>query len=169
MPNETPELTPRDVDHIMADWQDEAYHRELAEREAAHDSDASTDKLLGMVREDKERVVTERPKPVFEIPPDAKVSLDSKREEYGREFDRLSAQGIFTSAQIREKLAKQGLHPIQTAEEIEAHEVARIASNAGSLHTEKPSKPKTSKRRSLGPSQLDIADGDKRVESQYDQ
>lgn len=167
MSNETDhfELKPHDVDHILATWQDESYLKHLSDREAAHESNEITDRMF----EESDKLAAQRaaetPRPdpiVFEIPATAQKKLEANAQDFSDDYDRLDGQGQFTSAQIRESLAKG----LKTPEEIEAEEIRRISAHASKVHKPRVSKPTTLKRQ-LGPTQREIADSDKRVEAAY--
>ena len=141
-----PEPTDREIDEaVQQDKADQVYadqerHRQLIE---------STERMLDMVQADEaERQAAQEPTPdpVFDIPPDAQAKIDNDARTFSEAYDRLDEQGMYTHAQIVDKLAKQGIKQPKTAEEIEAAETTSIASHASEMHGPKNSKSKTLRR-----------------------
>lgn len=93
----------------------------------------------------------------FVIPESAAIDLKLAVRAIERDYDRLDAQGIYTSEEIRKKLGGVALSP----EDIESQEIAEISKRAG-----QGGRPKRD-RRKLGPHQQNVADGRKRVEDTY--
>lgn len=109
----------------------------------------------------------------FPIPQDVQDKLNTKREERNAEFDRLDSMGIFTTGEIQDKLREQFGTLDIPAEQIEAEEVAETGRNrklgASVVQATRTSSGRRNVLPALGPRQLNIADGDKRVESAYPQ
>lgn len=108
----------------------------------------------------------------FPIPENAQRQIDATRAAREAEHDRLEDMGIYSGVQINEKLREQfgdlDISPdqieVEEAEKLRQARVEKTAARIGELTTGK----KTSRKpRPLGPMQLDIADGDKRVETVY--
>ncbi|HEX5395189.1 MAG TPA: hypothetical protein VFW52_02490 [Candidatus Saccharimonadales bacterium] len=99
------------------------------------------------------------------LPKDVKTKLDAERAADNEEFDRLDDQGIYTHEQIRQKIERDKKLGGAVLEEegIDPPEVARAPrKKRGKAKTSAHKKPKA-----LGPRQLNIADGDKRVEAEH--
>jgi hypothetical protein len=107
----------------------------------------------------------------FPVPEDVQRGLDAKRAERDAEFDRLEDMGIFTSREIEDRLRQQFGDLDIPAEQIEAEAAAELerARKAGSAAVKTAKKSNARRRPSpaLGPRQLNIADGDKRVEAEH--
>lgn len=185
MPNESiddmPQPGPGEIDQMRSDWEavgrhaqqkvDDARHREILE---------STDRMIEMLRQGREDRETEKPEPVFEIPPAAQAALDAKREEYDRRWEIEDSKSTpRTTAQVREELESEGLRrePL-TGEEAEAAALQEDAErrehaaqkargqHATDVHkkrakrTKRLWRPKTSTQR-------DIVDNDPKVKETY--
>ena len=152
MPNETdmPELRPQDIDRILTDWQDDEYHRQLVNREAAYESNQLNERLIELSNELRQQRESseDKPAPVFEIPASVQAELKAKREEFDRQWEIEDSKSIpRTAAGLRSDLEKEGLRAEPpTAEEVEEREVRAIRAHAAAVHKPKTRKSTTLKR-----------------------
>jgi len=83
----------------------------------------------------------------IETPQQPQAKLDAAQAEFGRNFDRIEKQGQKIDSQIREDLAREGLRPVPTVEDIDEPELTEIskrdaANEAAKLHQPKVKKSK---------------------------
>lgn len=106
----------------------------------------ATNRLIASMHEKKEEQ-GERIPVTFHIPGSVQVKLTAQEQEFSEGFDRYDSQGLYTHSQIRDKLAKDGLKPAESSDEIEEQEQERLAQvrkHAQSVH-----KPRTSSSKKL--------------------
>jgi hypothetical protein len=114
----------------------------------------------------KEQQKQQPDKPAFLPPGSVEPLIQEIEKEANEQWERLDAQGIYTTGQIRQKIASEIGPIILSAEDIEKKEVnetikSRAAKSSGSKNPKK-------NRRHLGPRQQNIADGDARVKTEYE-
>ena len=93
----------------------------------------------------------------FPIPLEASEQIETRQAQYAARWGELD-RANWPPGRIKEKLDKE-FPDLRTSAQIEQEEVEQILASAGPAPTRKP-KP-------LGPRQLNIADGDKRVGDEY--
>jgi hypothetical protein len=159
MPNETPDfkLTPEEEEQAILMWKDVGYHKWLAGREAAADSDDSdekTERILDLANKYREEREAQQPEHIPyspQIPPKAQAKLDAKAKARSDEYDRLESQGQLTGIQIDNKLNAQDLGTPTTIEEEGAEEIADISrrAHASAIHKPRSGRSTTLRRPSI--------------------
>jgi hypothetical protein len=125
----------------------------------------ATNRLIALTRETEESEGEQIPV-TFHDPESAQPKLTAQEQVYSDSYDRLDSTRPF-DPDLRAELARKGLRPAPTADEVEAQEEKRQAhlrQHASEVH-----KPKTSSSkvvwRPKGSNQRDSADADQRVKT----